>query len=146
MGATIEPDGWVVTLIGPPEKLEAIGTGDSGWDAYDEHHSGDWEPEGVYVAVPVRLTNKTEENRFLPGTLLRVSDAQGGEFSVVPRLPTVTYIWSTQAWMSDDSLLINNVFDPGDALEGPILFDVPVDAIGLRLAADGSSETIDLGF
>ena len=136
----------MVTLIGRPEKLEAIGTGDSGWDAYDEHHSGDWEPEGVYIAVPVRLTNKTEEMRVLPGALLRVSDAQGGEFAVVPRLPTVTYIWSTERWMSDDSLLINNVFDPGAALEGPILFDLPVDAVGLKLTAEGSPQSIDLGF
>ena len=42
--------------------------------------------------------------------------------------------------------LIQFVFENGDARTGPLVFDVPADATGLKLTTEGTEETIDLGF
>jgi hypothetical protein len=147
LGQTIAPENWVITLIEPPEQLKLMGErveGGGWWSNYSREGAN--LAEGKFVIVPVELTNDTDEERMFPQLMLKVIDAQGREYAMSLLPAHHIYIWTTERWMDDENQLVQNVYDPGRTREGPIIFDVAEDATGLRMTADGSDESIDLGF
>ena len=149
VGASIEVQDWLVTLVAPPELRERVG--EMGWQdtVYGE---GEWIPEGageaegVWLVCTVELTNNGEEMRMLSGKLLAVTDAQGREFSMTSQSAHFIQIWSTEGWAVPDNQTLQNPIEAGAMLEGPVIFDVAKDSTGLRLTGEGIEESIGLGF
>ena len=147
IGATIEADGWRVTLIELPEQIKSLGErveGGGWWSGYSRE--GAETAEGIWLICPVELTNTGAEMRILPSKLLKATDAQGREFTLSLLPAHHIAIWTTERWMSEDNQLVQNAIDVGMPKEGPMIFDVAEDSTGLRLTAEGIEESIDLGF
>ena len=149
IGASIEADDWHVMLIEPPQLMKRVMEDEwrvRGVDSPEQTFPpGSEIAEGVWLVCPVQLTNNGEL-RMLPSKLLRVTDEQGREFPMTDMAAHYLRIWSTERWMNNDNQLIQNPMDVDVTREGPIIFDVAEDSIGLRLTADGIEGSIDLGF
>ena len=57
--------------------------------------------EGVYVMVPVEITNVADELQMMTGSVLKVVDSEGQEHAAAGRLEHVAYVWVTERWMDD---------------------------------------------
>lgn len=141
IGKTIQAQDFEITLLDAPEKLTRVGNEIVGTKRYS------YDADGIFVIAPIRLTNDSGEIRMLPGSLLKVRDAQGREFPLEQVYHHLGYIWNDERWM-DAKLhqLPQYPMDPGISREGPIIFDVPEDAEGLVMTAEGAEDTIALGF
>ena len=154
VGKSIRSDQWETTLLDAPYKDEIVGDEEQGENEQMGYVVTDvfipvaQEPDGIWLILPVRITNIGEsENAFLPGGL-HILDDQGREIPVGGRLVHSSAIWihDPDRWGSDENQLLPSFFLAQQAREGPAVFDVPLDATGLKLAMKGSDETIDLGF
>ena len=154
VGKSGRSDAWEITLLDAPYKDEIVGDEEQGENEQMGYVVTDvfipvaQEPDGIWLILPVRITNIGEsENAFLLGGL-HILDDQGREIPVGGRLVHSSAIWihDPDRWGSDENQLLPSFFLAGQAREGPAVFDVPLDATGLKLAMKGSDETIDLGF
>ncbi|MBV7327457.1 DUF4352 domain-containing protein [Chloroflexi bacterium TSY] len=147
IGANVLTEEWEVTLTAAPYKTKVVGTGPSSGG-----RSGEWgdigiqEAEGMWLILPVELTNKADEMIMLTGKFFRVRDAQGTEYPMAPRPVHAATIWNDERWGERENQLPQNPMDVGVTNSGPIIFDVPEHATGLELIMDGTDEAIDLGF
>ena len=157
VGKSIEGAAWRVTLLEPPEQMKTV-QGDigstrgaalhlvefniDGRSLGEEHVTA----KGVYVMVPIELTNISEEPQMMSGTVLHVVDSEGQEYEGTGRLEHTVYVWTNERWMDETHELVPHVFDVGDVREGPVIFDIPEGATGLKLVMKDTDQTIDLGF
>ena len=147
IGATIEAEGWLVTLIEPPEQIKSLGErveGGGWWSGY--LREGAETAEGIWLICPVELTNAGAEMRILSSKLLKATDAQGREFKLSLLPAHHIAIWTDERWMNEANQLVQNVIEVGVPMEGPMIFDVAKDSTGLSLTAEGIEELIALGF
>lgn len=108
---------------------------------------GEKEAEGIWVVLVVEVTNVSGDLAMLSKNLLTVTDSQGGEYPLASTNPHFSLIEADDRWASiEDSQLVQYVFNSGATRGGPLVFDVPEGATGLKLAMDGTEDTIDLGF
>ena len=151
VGKTLQAQGWVVTLIEQPEQRKQVGTGAAtrtGQGSVGEQgsESGARIADGLWLIVPVELTNSTGEMVLLSKRLLIVTDAQGQEYQFRGREIHAPHIYSSERWGETENQLVQNPMDTGVTRQGPLIYDVPEDAAGLTLVMEGTDETIDLGF
>ena len=151
VGRTLQAQGWVVTLIEQPEQRKQVGTGaatSTGQGSVGEQgsESGARIADGLWLIVPIELTNSTGDMALLSKRLLTVTDAQGQEYQFRGREIHAPHIYSSERWGETENQLMQNPMDTGVTRQGPLIYDVPADATGLTLVMQGTDETIDLGF
>lgn len=160
VGSSIRSDEWEVTLTAPPEQSKRVGAGalldESGegrsgmsFDASDPGwgQRGIREAEGIWLVLTVEVTNAAGDLAMLSKKLFTVTDAQGREHPVAETSMQFLIIEADERWATiQDHQLIEYVFDTGEPRGGPLPFDVPEDATGLKLVMKGTEDTIDLGF
>ena len=157
-GKTIRSDEWAVTLVSPPQLAKMVGTGPEidrslvGDVATDNSapaggRQGRLEAEGMWLVLALEITNETGDLAMLSKRLLKVVDAQGMDYPVADAMPHFLLIDGDERWMTiQDNQLIEYVFEAGLPRGGPMVYDLPETAAGLKLVMDGTEETIDLGF
>ena len=158
IGKTLEGEIWKVTLLDAPVQMKKIG-GDVGIDPrgienyipgfeVDGRHltDDDITATGVYIAIPIEIENTTDEPQMVTRAMLKIVDAEGQEHVFAQNLQHMVCVWINERWMDDSHLIVPSVPDAGEVRQGPLVFDVPEDATGLKLVMEGADDTIDLGF
>ena len=140
IGKTIRTQDFELTLIEAPETATKVGSEIVGGRRYL------YDADGIFIIVPFRLTNDSGELKMLSASLLEVRDVQGRKFPLKQAYHHLGYIWTEERWMDERHLLPQNPMDPGLTREGPLIFDVAVDSEGLVMTAEGTEDTIALGF
>jgi hypothetical protein len=130
VGKVVSSEDWEIEIIGPAEKVKVVGEGDITYQA-----------EGIYVVVPVRVTNRAADMRLFPKSLLGLEDDRSRRFA-----PTSSSIQVAYALPRHIELLLDSPIAANGTRQSIIMFDVPDDATGLKLTIAGVEETIDLGF
>ena len=144
IGAALESDQWTVTLIDTPYTTEMVGAG--GGEHYQWQDVGTAEAEGIFVILPVELTNASSEIQMLHrASGLVVADEQGREAELAKGRPHQTLVYTSERWGEFENQIFQNPMEAGVTWEGPLVFDVPDDATGLTLRFRGSDQSIDLG-
>lgn len=136
IGKVIRSDDWEVELIGPAEKQQMIG-GDVGGGTAITYQA----QNGVYVIVPVRVTNHMKEMDVVPRDLLVLVDDQGNQAPGCHSSIQVAYVH-----MFEIDLLLDSPLAAGATRDSVCLFDVSMEATGLKLGVQGSTETFAVGF
>ena len=150
VGKSLQSEGWVVTLVEQPELTKQLGSG----TAVETTDFGDegfgWEgirtAEGMWLILTVQVTNDTGDLAMLPKPLLKVADAEGGEYGRAGHTVHAPLISADERWERLENSLAQWVFETNLPREGPLVFDVPEEATGLKLVMEGADDTIDLGF
>ena len=153
VGKSLRAQGWVVTLIEQPQQRKQVGSeegafpGGSEADHFVSHgFSSMPEAEGMWLILGLELTNQSGDLAMLSNKLLKVADSQGREVTLEGITVHSPHIWSDERWMKEENQLIQVVMHDGEVREGPLIYDVPEDATGLKLVMQGTDDTIDLGF
>ena len=153
LGNSLRAQGWVATLIEQPQQRKQVGSEEGalpGLDQSGHFTAGGFssmpEAEGMWLILGIELTNDTGDLAMLSKRLLKVVDAQGGEYAMVGLTVHYPHIYSDERWMKEENQLMQVVMDAGEVREGPLIYDVPEGATGLKLVMEGTDETIDLGF
>ena len=153
VGKTIQSDEWAVVVLDQPERRKLVGSG-AGADMLDIDAAapfvgelGEKEAEGIWIVLVVEVTNVSGDLAMLSKNLFTVGDSHGGSYPLASTNPHFSLIEADDRWASiEDSQLVQYVFNDGDTRGGPLVFDVPENATGLKLAMQGTEDTIDLGF
>ena len=149
VGKSIRSDEWELTLLDLPHKDEVVGDeSEKGIELITQYQVAAREAQGIWLIAPVRLTNVGEDNMILDKTI-QVVDDQGRLFPLGDRL-----VHSSEVMIADperwgrrlENQLSQNVQAAGVTREGPLIYDVPADATGLRLILKGTEDSLDLGF
>jgi len=142
VGKGLKSQRYELTLIDQPQKAKLIGglVVGGGRDASVE------QAKGIWLIIPVRLTNKADEVRVLARDVFVVKDAQDREFRVGRRPEHMEQVFSDERWGSNDNYLVGNPMAPDLTREGPLIYDVAEDSTGLRMTAEGAGESLNLGF
>lgn len=145
IGKTIQSRQWEITLVDSPYTTKQVGRGTA--KNYQSYSLGTLEAEGVFLVVPVSLTNGADEMRmFTKGSSqLVATDAQGRETPLAGGPAHMTLVYNSDDWGEQENQLVQNPIDAGVTWEGPLVFDAPEDATGLKISFKGSDESIDLG-
>ena len=148
VGASIRSDEWEVTLLDLPHKDEIVGDeSEKGIELITEYEVAARDAQGIWLIANVSLTNVGEDNMILDKTI-QVMDDQGREFPLGDRLVHYSQVWIAdgERWGDRAHQLSQNVQLAGQVREGPLVYDVPIDATGLRLVLKGTEDSLDLGF
>ena len=149
VGTSIRSDEWEVTLLDLPHKDEIVGDeSEKGIELITQYQVAAREAQGIWLVAPVRLTNVGDDNMILDKTI-QVVDDEGRLYPLGDRL-----VHSSQVMIADperwgkpvENQLSQNVQAAGVTREGPLVYDVPADATGLRLVLKGTEDSLNLGF
>ena len=144
IGAALESDQWTVRLIEAPYSVRQVGVGT--YQDAEVLDMGAAQAEGIFVILPVELTNGGDEIRmFGKSSGLVIADEQGRETELASGRPHQALAFSSERWGEFENKIFQNPMEAGVTWEGPLVFDVPEDASGLTLYFTGSGESIDLG-
>ncbi len=120
MGTIIDNDGWSATLLRPDYAVALEGP------------IGDLYPNGRFVLAVVAVSNNSPTPRTIPPELFSLLDAVGRNYSPVPGLSSA-YLGLYGRGQRGD-LALEDVLEPASGMRSvPVIFDVPLDATGLRL-------------
>ena len=147
-GKSIRSDQWEVTLLDLPHKDEIVGDeSEKGIELITEYEVAAREPQGIWLVANVSLTNIGDDNMILDKTI-QVADDQGRVFPLGDRLVHYSQVWIADGdrWGDRTHQLSQNVQLAGETRKGPLVYDVPRDATGLRLVLKGTEDSLDLGF
>ena len=152
VGKTLQGEEWVVTLLGQPQMSKTVGSGtavertDMGEDGTGQ--TGIREAKGMWLVLALEVTNDTGDLAMLGKRVLKVVDSQGEVYERAGVREAIgPLIWADERWVGQkENQLADNVFDVGQAREGPLAFDVPEGASGFTLMMEGTEEVIGLGF
>ena len=146
VGKVIASEEWSLTLIDQPHKAETVGKG-TNCGPYSQDIGCLRAAEGAWLIAPVRLTNQAPDLKFVQRSLFLVRDEQDRELIPASRNVHADYLWEMDddRWEPTVNQIPDNLLDSGESIEGPIIFDLPDGATGLRLHLNGSSESIALG-
>ncbi len=126
LGQVIEYDGWAATLLRPDYAVTLDGA------------IGDLQPAGRFALAVVAVTNNSPNPRLIPPDLFTMVDSAGRAYSPLPGASTAYLALYGRGQRGD--LALEDVLDPGSGmLSVPLLFDIPVDATGLRLIMTGAA-------
>ena len=144
IGKAILSQDWEITLIAPPYTSQQIGSGTA--KAAQSYSIGTLDAEGIFLIAPIQLTNGAGEMRMFSraSSQLVVTDAQGRVTQLGLGRVHMTLVYNSERWGERENQLVQNPLDAGVTWEGPVVFDVPEDATGLKLSFEGSEESIDL--
>lgn len=151
VGKSLQSNGWTVTLAAQPELMKQLGSG----SASETMDMGGGEgsgrvgvriAEGMWLILTVEVTNDTGDLAMLPKDLLKVTDAQGDEYARAGITVHAPLVNADDRWTRQENQLIQWVFETEIPRQGPLVFEVPEGALGLKLVMEGTDETLDLGF
>ena len=99
------------------------------------------------MTAPVELTSRASELKMISSSVFLAEDDQGNEFSPVGPLIHIEYLWESDEdrWDQMANQIPGNMLDSGDSIEGPLIYDVPVDGSGMRLKLKEGLGVIELG-
>ena len=145
IGKTIQSQRWEITLIDSPLMVEQVGSGTAKMRKYFDF--GVREAEGIFLIVPVQLTNGADEMRMFTSksSQLIVTDVHGREVSLAGAPVNMTVAYDDERWGEQENQLVQNPMEAGVTWEGPVVFDVPEDATGFRMSFQGSEDSVVLG-
>jgi len=147
VGKSLESQDYALTLVDQPYEAKLVGGlvvgGSVGWS---DMPSGVKEAEGIWLIIPVKLTNNSEEVRVLSKDAFIVKDAQGREFQVGGRMEHQIHVFEMDRWKSNDNYLVENPMSSGQTREGPLIYDVAKVSTGLRMTGEGKEDSFSLGF
>ncbi|MEM7538866.1 MAG: hypothetical protein AAF639_42310 [Chloroflexota bacterium] len=148
VGASIQSDSWAITLLDQPAKDHMIGDEDGSAAMVSEREQASRTADGVWVIVPIQLTNTSGEEAMLTQKTIQIEDDQGRTYAIGDRLVHHAQVWVSESdrWGDRENQLVQNVQDAGVEREGPAIFDVAEDATGLRLILKDAEGAIALGF
>lgn len=149
VGKSLQAQGWVVTLADQPELHKEVGSGTGagvGMGTEGVGRSGVKEAEGLWLVLPVELSNETGDLALFPMKLTTVADGQGNSYALQPMPVHSSLVWADERWGKIENQLVNNVLEAEVTYEGPLVYDVAEDATGLKLIMEGTDETFNLGF
>ena len=151
VGKSLHSGGWTVALAAPAELTKQLGSG----SASETMDMGGGEgsgrvgvriAEGMWLILTVEVTNDTGDLAMLPKDLLKVTDAQGDEYARAGITVHAPLVNADDRWTRQENQLIQWVFETEIPRQGPLVFEVPEGALGLKLVMEGTDETLDLGF
>jgi hypothetical protein len=119
LGAILEVDGWLITLLRPDYALVLDGA------------IGELQPDGRFVLALMAISNGTSEPRFLPTDLFVLTDSAQRSYTPLPNASTI-YL-ATYGQDFGDQAFEEIVAAQSGILSIPLLFDVPLDASDLML-------------
>ena len=131
VGKAVESGGWQVELTGLSEKIAMIGDAEIVYQA----------EEGIFLVVPVTLSNVSADMDVPPVSLFIVQDAQGVEYE-----PTGSTIQIAYVLIKSGDIVMDTPMAAGDKRVGYVVYDIPLEAEGLSLRVGDAAETIALGF
>ena len=145
IGKAIQSQRWEITLAGSAVMVGQVGSGTAKMRKYFDF--GIREAEGLFLIVPVQLTNGADEMRMFTtkSSQLIVTDAQGRETPLAGAPVNMTATYDDERWGELENQLVQNPMEAGLTWEGPLVFDVPADATGLRMSFVGSDKSLILG-
>ena len=145
IGKTIQSQQWEITLIDSPLIVEQVGSGTAKMRKYFDF--GIREAEGMFLIVPVQLTNDADEMRMFTSksSQLIVTDGQGRETPLAAAPVNMTATYDDERWGEQENQLVQNPMEAGLTWEGPVVFDVAEDATGFRMSFKGSEDSVILG-
>ena len=153
VGKSLRAEGWVVTLFEQPRQRKQVGSVEGAFPGGSESDhfvaagfSSMPEAEGMWLILPIELTNESGDLAMLSIRLLTVVDDQGREASLAGITVHSPHIWSEERWMKEENQLMQVVMYDAEVRQGPLIYDVPEDATGLKLVMQGTDDTVDLGF
>ncbi len=148
--ATLRSDLWQVTVVGFAGQDTIVG--DEGEDAglaqvSQYESSAQHAKRGIWIIIPIRIKNLGDDN-LLYGRTLKLVDDLGNEYQLDHRHVHHSFIFFTrpEEYGSDDNMIIQNVFKAGEERLGPAIFDVPLDASGLKLILENAEGSIATGY
>ena len=136
VGKVLRSGDWEVELTGPAEKLQMIGK-DTGAGTAITYQS----LEGIYVIVPVRVTNHMKEMDVVPRELLVLVDDQGNRAPACGSTVQMAYVH-----LREIDPLLDSPLAAGATRDTVCLFDVSTEVTGLNLGVKDSTETAAVGF
>lgn len=147
VGATLTDAEWEVKLVDAPYKTKEVGTGTEVTGRASEFGDvGKYTADGMFLIIPVELTNRADEMLMLGGKLFKVVDDAGNEYAMAPRPVHASALWNSEKWTDRSNQLPSNPIDAGITNSGPLVFDVAAEATGLQFIMDGVDGSIGLGF
>jgi hypothetical protein len=125
MGTPLDYDGWTAVLVRPDYAVPLDGA------------IGELRPTGRFVLAVVAVSNNSPTPRVIPPDMFALVDAAGRSFAPVPGASTAYLALYERAQRGD--LALEDTFEPVVGLRSvPVIFDVPLDAAGLRLTVKGA--------
>ena len=145
IGKAIQSRQWEITLVDSAVMVAQVGSGTAKMRKYFDF--GIREAEGLFLIVPVQLTNGADEMRMFTSksSQLIVTDAQGRETPLAGAPVNATAAYDDERWGEQENQLVQNPMKAGVTWEGPVVFDVPADATGLRMSFVGSDDALIVG-
>lgn len=126
LGQVIDYDGWTATLLRPDYAVALDGA------------IGDLQPAGRFVLAVVAVSNNAPAVRPIPPDLFTLVDSAGRSYQPAPGASTAYLALYGRGQRGD--LALEDPLDAGSGMRSvPLLFDVPLDATGLRLTMAGSA-------
>lgn len=126
LGQIIDYDGWSATLLRPDYAVALDGA------------IGVLQPTGRFVLAVVAVSNNSPIARAIPQGLFTLTDSAGQHYTPLPGASTAYLALYERGQRGD--LALEDTLDPGSGMRSvPILFDVPLNANGLRLTIMGAA-------
>lgn len=126
LGQIVDYDGWSATLLQPEYAIPLDGA------------IGDLQPAGRFVLAVVAVSNNSPNPRQIPADLFTLTDGTGRSFGPLPGASSAYLALYERGQRGD--LALEDVLDPASGMRSvPIIFDVPLDATGLRLTMVGAA-------
>lgn len=120
IGTLLEYDGWQAVLLRPDYAMVLDGA------------IGERQPGGRFVLALLSVSNTAPTPRFIPMDLFILRDAAGRAYRPSPGASSA-YL-NTYGRGQRGNLALEDAIPPGGGIVSvPLIFDVPADAIGLRL-------------
>jgi len=135
VGQAIQSPSLSLELTGLPEKTNVVGTDTAVGTETRQAEIG------VFIIVPLKLTNLGDEAELVDKHTLVLRDGQGREFP--PAGPGVQLAHSLER---QTELLVDNVLQVGQSKDGFVVFDVPEGAEGFTLGLTAAEGALALGF
>lgn len=120
LGTLIEVDGWSTTLLQPDYALILDGS------------IGDLRPSGHFVLALMAISNNSPQQRRIPADLFTLVDNRGRRYQPTPNASSA-YLTLYGRGQHGDLALEDSLSPQSGMRSVPVLFDVPLDAVGLVL-------------
>ncbi len=148
--ASLRSTEWEVTVVDFAGKDTIVGDegADAGLAQVSQYESSAQRAKrGVWIIIPIRIRNVGEDNLLYSRTLKLVDD-QGNEYPLDHRHVHHSFIFFTRPdeYGSDDHMIVQNVFHAGEERQGPAIFDVSLEAKGLKLVLENAEGSIATGY
>lgn len=136
LAASVESEGWQVSLADLPEKHLILGKGNITYQA---------ENDNIYLVVFVDMANTSSTLKVMARDLLLVRDGAGIEYKPTKSALQVAYL-EQDGSKEGYTVVLDSPLQPGRSRRGVLSFEIPDAATDLELVFKGTESALDLGF